>query len=62
MATYSDLLMMKNLVIHLELEIETQLGLLEKLIWILQLAPLMALNCWMEKSLGSLLKQNHQYT
>ena len=35
MATYSDILMMKNLDLHLELEIETQLGLLEEMIWIL---------------------------
>ena len=41
---------MINLDINLELEIEKELGLLEEIIWVLQLAPLMALDCWMGKS------------
>ena len=60
MATDSDLLMVVYLEIHFELEIETQLGLLEEMIWDIQLAPLMVLYCWMGKSLGGLLSQNRQ--
>ena len=59
---YSDLLMVTNLELHLDLEIETQLGFLDEMIWVLQLAPLMALDCWMGKSLGDLLAQNQQCT
>ena len=55
---YSDLLMMNRLVLDLEPEIETQLGLLEEIIWVLQLAPLMTLYCCMRKSLGGLFAQN----
>ena len=59
---YSDLLMVTNLELHLDLEIETQLGFLDEMIWVLQLAPLMALDCWMGKSLVGLLSQHHQCT
>ena len=60
METYLDIMMMNNLYPHLEMEIETQLGLLDEMIWILQMAPLMALYCWMGKSFGGLLAQNYQ--
>ena len=59
---YLDRLMVINLEPHLELEIERQLGLLDEMIWVLQLAPLMALDCCMEKSLGGLMAQNKQCT
>ena len=39
--------MMKNLEPHLELEIETQVSLLEEMIWIIQLDPMMTLYCLM---------------
>ena len=58
----SDLLMTTNLEIHLELEIETQVGLLEEMIRFFQLSSLVALNFCMGKSLNSLLAQNHQHT
>ena len=44
MASYSDLL-------HLELQIETQLGFMKELIWVIH----MDLDCWMGKILGVLL-------
>ena len=54
--------MMNNLEPHLELEIETQVSLLEEMIWIIQLDPLMTLYCLMGKRLGGLLDQNNQHT
>ena len=59
---YSGLIMMNPLELHLELDIETQLVLLEEIIWVLQLAPLMDLDCWMGNRLGGVLAQNHQRT
>ena len=44
MSTYQDLLMMNNLVLQLELSVETQVELLDKLICILQLDPLISLD------------------
>ena len=52
MASYSDLL-------HLEMQIETQLGLVKELVYVLH----MALDCWMGYSLGGLLVfQTDQHT
>ena len=62
MATYSVLLVVAYLEIHLEMEIETQLGLLEETILDLQLSPLITLYCWMGKRSGGMLEQKHQNT
>ena len=43
MATYSDLLMVNYLVLHLDLKIETQLGLMKELIWVIHMDPLIVI-------------------
>ena len=58
-ATYSNLLIVIFWVLNFELLIETQFGLLEEIIWVLELDPLMTLYYWMGKSFGGLLAQNH---
>ena len=58
MSTYLDVLMMTYLKIHLELKIETQLGLLEEMKLVPQLAPFMVMDFWMGNSLDGLFAQN----
>ena len=58
METYSDLLTVTYLEINLEMEIETQVNLLEEMIWVIQLAPLTGLYYWKVIIMGVLLLQN----
>ena len=42
-ASYSALLMVNCLALHLELQMESHLGLMKELSWVLQMAPLIIL-------------------